>query len=269
MRERIEVGANWIIQIMRDKLKKSFSFIQKFIHSKFFKFFINIFFPRICLHCKNDIHYLDENILCSPCHEQLKTITMPLCAKCGQPIDSGEHCYSCRKLKTKPKCSFIRSAFTFNEPMRSIIHEYKYKNKPYLSKTLGLWMRELLKTNQEFKDFHFLLAVPLAKKKLAQRGFNQSELLADIMAKNKDFKVIKNAIIRSKNTQSQTTLNKKDRKTNISNAFSVLKPKLIKGKNIILIDDVATTGSTLQELAKTLKEAGVKKVAAFTLAREV
>jgi competence protein ComFC len=182
---------------------------------------------------------------------------MPLCAKCGQPIDSGEHCYSCRKLKTKPKCSFIRSAFIFNDPMRSVIHEYKYKSKPYLSKTLG------------FNDFHFLLAVPLAKKKFAQRGFNQSELLADIMAKNKDFKVIKNAIIRSKNTQSQTTLNKEDRKTNISNAFSVLKPELIKGKNVILIDDVATTGSTLQELAKKLKEARAKKVAAFTLAREV
>ena len=243
--------------------------INKFLNSNFFKFFINIFFPRICLHCKNDIHYLNENILCPLCHEQLKRIDPPLCAKCGQPIDSGEHCYSCRKLKTKPKCSFIRSAFIFNEPMRSIIHEYKYNGKPYISKTLGLWMREILKTDPKFKDFHFLLAVPLAKKKLAQRGFNQSELLADIMAKEKNFEVIKNAIIRIKNTLSQTTLNKKERKNNIAGAFSVLKPELIKGKNIILIDDVATTGSTLQELAKTLKKAGAKKIAAFTLAREI
>ncbi|MCK5106289.1 MAG: ComF family protein [Elusimicrobiales bacterium] len=241
----------------------------KVFHSNFLKFFINILFPRICLHCKNDIHYLDKNILCPPCHEQLKKITMPRCAKCGQPIDSGEHCYSCRKLKTKPKCSFIRSAFIFNEQMRSVIHEYKYINKPYLSKTLGLWMREDLKTNPEFKEFRFLLAVPLAKKKLAQRGFNQSELLADGMAVKKDFKVIKNAITRTKNTASQTTLNKEERKTNISNAFSISKPELIKGKNIILIDDVATTGNTLEELAKTLKKAGARKVAAFTLAREV
>lgn len=129
-------------------------------------------------------------------------------------------------------------------------------------------MRELLKTNPEFKGFRFLLPVPLARKKLAQRGFNQSELLADIIAENGDFEVIKNAIIRSKNTKSQTTLNKEDRKSNMLNAFSALKPELIKGKNIILIDDVATTGSTLQELAKTLKKAGAKKIAAFTLARE-
>jgi ComF family protein len=243
-------------------------FINKFLHSKFFKFFINIFFPRICLYCKTDIHYLDKNILCPPCHSQLKRLLMPFCAKCGQPIDSGEHCYSCRKLKTKPKCSFIRSAFIFNEQMRSIIHEYKYKGKPYLAKTLGLWMNEIAKTNPEFKDFYLLLAVPLAKKKLLQRGFNQSELLADAMAEGKDFEVIKNSITRIKNTSSQTTLNKEERKTNIESAFKILNPKLIKGKNIILIDDVATTGSTLQELAKTLHEVGAKKIAAFTLARE-
>ena len=194
---------------------------------------------------------------------------MPLCAKCGQPIDSGEHCYTCRKLKAPPKCSFIRSCFIFNEPMRSVVHEYKYNDKPYLAKTLGLWMRNTLKINSEFKDFHFLIAVPLAKKRLASRGYNQSELLADIIAKDKDFAVIQNAISRIKNTPSQTTLNKEERKTNISGAFNVLKPEFIKGKNIILIDDVVTTGSTLQELAKTLKEAGAKKIAAFTLTREV
>ncbi len=243
--------------------------IKKFTRSKFSKFFINIFFPRVCPHCKNDIHYLSENILCAPCHEQLRRLTAPLCAKCGRPIDSGERCYACRKLKTKSKCSFIRSAFIFNETMRSVIHAYKYDNKPYLSKILGLWMREALKTKPEFTDFHFLLAVPLAKKKLAQRGFNQSELLAEIMAENKDFKIIKNAIARIKNTKVQATFNKEERKTNIAGAFGILKPELIKGKNIILIDDVATTGSTLEELAKTLKEGGAKKTAAFTLAREV
>ena len=241
----------------------------KVFHSNFLKFFINILFPRICLHCKNDIHHLNENILCLACLRQLKQISGFFCAKCGKPIDSGMHCYHCKKLKIKPKCSFIRSAFIFNEPMRSAIHEYKYNCKPYLSKTLGLWMRETLKTNSEFKDFSFLLPVPLARKKLAQRGFNQSDLLADIIAEKKDFEVIKDAVIRIKNTKPQATLNKEARKTNISGAFSALKPKLIKGKNIILIDDVATTGNTLEELAKTLKKAGARKVAAFTLAREV
>ncbi|MCK5582681.1 MAG: hypothetical protein KAI33_02765, partial [Elusimicrobiales bacterium] len=129
--------------------------------AKFFKFFINIFFPKICLHCKTDIHYLNANILCPDCYKLLKKINGFFCAKCGQPIDSGEHCYGCKKQKHISKCSFIRSAFIFNPPMRSVVHEYKYTSKPYLSKQLGLWMREVLKNHKEFRDFNFLLPVPL------------------------------------------------------------------------------------------------------------
>ena len=113
-----------------------------------------------------------------------------------------------------------------------------------------------------------MLAVPLHPAKKKERGFNQSELLAEKLAAAKHLFLLKNAAARALNTKPQVSLSKEERASNMKGAFKITRPELVKGRNILLIDDVATTLSTLEELARELKKNGAKGVAALTLARE-
>ena len=120
----------------------------------------------------------------------------------------------------------------------------------------------------ELAPYNFCAAVPLHPAKLRERGFNQAELLAKELSSLKNLFYLKGTAKRVKNTPSQTALSKKDRRANMEGAFSVTSPELVKGRRILLVDDVATTLATLEALAAGFKKAGAKAVAAYTLARE-
>ncbi len=188
--------------------------------------------------------------------------------RCGKNIDAGETCFNCRGSKSrKYKCSFIRSAFVYEGVIKAALREYKYSGKDYLGKFLGKWMWSEFLRHPEFREYEALVAIPLSRSKLRKRGFNQSLLLARVLSRYTGLPVLSGAVTKTRDTPSQALLKREERKTNIVGAFSADR-EVVAGKKIILIDDVATTGFTLEEAARVLKKAGARKVCAYVLARE-
>jgi competence protein ComFC len=225
-----------------------------------FERFFNLFFPPICLTCDEKVE--KYGTLCTTCFPKLSFITNPKCSICYLPLETiynGKTCFDCDG--EKPYFNKLISLFAYDDFSHKIISDLKFNDKPncahYLSKLLAV------KVNREF-EYNIIAPVPLSKKRLKERKFNQSIIIArNIDAKN----LVPNLLIKSPNVKRQTGLALNQRKQNIKNAFSLNKKYSVTGKTVLLIDDVATTYSTLNECAKVLKDAGAKKVFCATLAR--
>lgn len=231
--------------------------------------FLHIFFPRTCFCCGRDIERKKQALLCPACSKNLKTPGELVCKRCGLPLPSGgAHCFNCRGSKAaKYKCSFIRSALIFNEPSRALIHAFKYEKFSSIAKFFAPLMYKTYRENPPYFEAEIIAPIPIHKSRLRKRGFNQARLLAEELSKYNNIPV-EDILIRKHKTKSQTSLNKIQRKENIKDAFELKKGCNIKGKAIILIDDVCTTGATLEECAKVLKSAGAREVLALTALRE-
>lgn len=231
---------------------------------------MNVLLPRTCAHCGEDLHYMADAPLCPACRSALEPITGLCCRKCGVPLESGgEYCFSCRRRKSgRPAIDLVRSAFTFTPGLQSLVHAFKYRGRKALAEPLGRDMAAAYEGRPELKDYNFLIAVPLFRDKEHERGFNQSELLAGVMARGKKLFLLEGVVERVRNTPSQTGMSKTERRENMKGAFRVSRPELVKGRRILIIDDVATTLATADELAQALLEAGAAATAVFTLARE-
>lgn len=233
------------------------------------KYLLHVLLPATCAHCKEDLHYLDGGPLCPACRGRLEPVPELYCKKCGLPLDSGgEFCHNCRGRKGGGQPDLAVSAFVFNPELRALVHAFKYRGRRELAGYLGLEMAKAYDRYPELKPYNFVLPVPLFSEKEKERGFNQSRLLAEVLAREKKLFLLEGAAARVKNTPSQTGLTKKERLSNVEGAFSVTAPELVKGRRVLIIDDVATTLATASALAASLQEAGAAGVAVFTLARE-
>ena len=239
----------------------------------YLKDLIGLFYPGYCLLDGKKLEKRDEVGLCQSCFEEIKLISPPLCSKCGYSVytsyevegnNSNFICPSC--LRRHNYFRFMRSACLYDGVIKRCIHLFKYKKKLALRKPFALL---LYKTFSQYlaKDYDFIAAVPLHPFKEFSREFNQAEVLAKDLAQNSGIKYLKNTLKRTKNTKSQTTLSSKQRKMNVKGNFVVSKPRIIKGKGMLLIDDVATTLSTVNECVKILLSSEVKFVDVLTLAR--
>lgn len=191
------------------------------------------------------------------------------CVICGMPTVSQVFislkkkfpCASC--LKKPPPFAKHRAVFIFAGWIRDRIHDFKYKHEFWvrrdLSRFFAIW-------TQEFADTDMILPIPLFKKRLLQRGFNQSALLAKSWGKILKKKVFYRTLFRKKPTQTQTELGKEARSQNLRGAFFLKDQNAVKNKIVLLVDDVYTTGATLREASRALKKAGAQKVYAVTLA---
>lgn len=226
--------------------------------------------PDTCLHCKTDLKFGYKKPLCKNCENSLSVMPELQCKRCGVVLDyGGAHCYRCIGYKAgKYKCSIIRSALVFGHQIRSVIHHFKYRQKTKLAAYLGSFLINAFNRYNELHDCELILPVAISSKKLKMRGFNQSEMLALELSKASKIKMFDDVLIRKHYKKSQTELTREQRLENVSGAFSVTCAEAVKGKNILLIDDVATTGSTLEACAIALRSARAKKVKALTLARE-
>ncbi len=228
-----------------------------------------LLFPRTCFCCGIDLPAKEQGFLCKECLKKLKKPGPIICQRCGITLkDGGAHCFNCRGTKAKHfKCSLIRSALDFNEPSRSLIHGLKYEKYTNIAKFFAPLMNKTLLENPNMLEAEYFVPVPIHKKRFKKRGFNQAEVLARELSALADIPVL-NALERIKNTKSQTKLTKRQRAENIKEAFICSCPKEIKKKAIILIDDVCTTGATLEECAKVLKKAGAREVYALCATKE-
>ncbi|MDA3812969.1 MAG: ComF family protein [Candidatus Cloacimonetes bacterium] len=229
---------------------------------KLLQTFIGLFFPKICLSCDEQL-LENEQYLCSNCFESLKFLEN-ICPICGAP-------------KTEDKCNVCqineflfaeaRSVFMFNKVVQNLIHEFKYNEMTKIAKFLGKLSQEYIEKFQPFDHIDYVAPVPLHKVKKRSRGFNQSELLTREISKKMNWEHLPNLIERKRFTETQTKLNKEQRRKNVSFAFKINSKYNIKGKNILLVDDVFTTGATANSITVALKEKQVNKVYVFTIAR--
>lgn len=232
------------------------------------KWLLNALLPRTCAHCALDLHYLAQDPLCPACAARLEPLPELHCRACGLPLPSGgASCRDCRGSRTAG-LDLARSAFVFNPELRSLVHAFKYRSREDLAPFLAGRMAAALDRFPELESYNFCAAVPLHPSRIKSRGFNQAELLAAALAPRRNLFHLQGAAGRVRDTRSQTELSKAERRENMAGAFSVARPELVRGRHILLIDDVATTLATLRELAAELKKAGAAGVAAFTLARE-
>lgn len=232
------------------------------------RWLLNTLLPRACLHCLEDLHYMHQGPLCPACFAGLEPVPALSCQVCGLPLaGGGASCPDCRG-RAPGALDLARSAYVFNPQLRSLLHAFKYRGREDLAGWLAAGMAAGLRRTPELAGYNFCAAVPLHSAKLRARGFNQAELLAAGLAPAAGLFRLEGAAGRRRDTPSQTSLSKTERKLNMEKAFEVLRPELVRGRNVLLIDDVATTLATLESLAAELKKAGAKSVAAFTLARE-
>ncbi len=237
--------------------------MQKFL-SKTKEFLLDILFPKFCVNCGREGSYL-----CSDCFFLIDVSERQYCPFCYPPkiVLDGRTCSSCRRFK---KLNGLYSAVPYNSFMiKKLIHQFKYSYIKELAKPLSnLIIIHLANLNKlsNFNDF-VLIPVPLHKKKLKQRGFNQSEEIAKELAKTLRAPILNNVLLKTKQTSDQVDLKKEEREKNIKGAFFCQRPDLIFNRKILLVDDIFTTGSTMEESALTLKQAGAKEVWGTAVAR--
>ena len=189
----------------------------------------------------------------------------PLCPKCGRPQASGILCPSCWQLQTE--IDGIRSPYRFDEVIRKAIHQLKYHNLKAISFCLAELLADYLQSNP--LPGEAIVPVPLHPRRLRERGYNQSSLLARELGKLTNLPVIEDCLIRVKEAQPQVKAsNVEERRKNVSHAF-ICQNEKVSGKQIILIDDVCTSGATLESCASALKSKGASSVWGLTLAREI
>ncbi len=225
-----------------------------------------LLFPARCLGCTEQLSSSRPPLLCSDCQHGASEISPPFCTCCGTPLYVGDNhlCLSC--LEKPLALTKARSSFLYQEPISTLVRQLKFSGN-----LTGLAsLAALIQKTAAFADLNspdLILPIPLHIQRLRQRGFNQSLLLAQACFPAWREKIRFDLLKRQRATIPQTRLSGKARRNNLHQAFSVEKIYKISGKNILLMDDVFTTGSTLDECAKVLLAAGAVEVEAFTVAR--
>lgn len=191
-----------------------------------------------------------------------------LCVVCGIPFIGAGGDHVCGSCSTRhPAFGAARAALAYEGPGRDLIHAFKYRNKAHLRRPLALLVVERLAEFVRLREPDLIVPVPLHRKRLRSRGFNQAVLLGEILSRRFGIAQDRHTLRRIRWTEPQIHLAAGDRWANVKGAFSVHEPARVAGRRILLVDDVLTTGSTVEECAKTLKAAGAADVAVITVAR--
>lgn len=221
---------------------------------------LDILFPQFCVGCGKE-----GSFLCNSCQCSLPLLEPPVCSRCGRPYAGGDLCRSCQDWQAD--IDGIRSPFRFDGVIRTAVHQLKYRNLRAIVPILAQLLKEYLENNQLNVDI--IVPVPLHEKRLRERGYNQSTLLARELAKLIDLPLDEKSLVREKYVLPQArTANVDERRANVANVFSC-KGNQLQGKRILLIDDVATSGATMNACAAVLKSAGALTVWGLSLAREI
>ncbi len=224
-------------------------------------------FPPACLLCKKPLNR-SSVFLCSACIGGISFCLPPYCSKCGLVFVSrnGEShlCSLCRREEYF--FHKARALFVYSRHCSPLIHDLKYGGSTTGLKTLAR-LKAQKGAGLDLSPPSLILPVPLHPKRLRQRGFNQAMLLAKAFFPEEKNKVDPFILRRVKDTRPQTSLSGRERRQNLRGAFKVVKKEKVAGRSILLVDDVFTTGTTLNECARLLAAAGAKRVEVFTLAR--
>jgi len=232
---------------------------------------LDLVYPNNCINCKTAILEKDyEFSLCRDCWQSIEKNLPPFCPKCGthiENINSGiELCRDCQKKELYFDKAY--SVFAFEGVLKELIHKFKYSNKTMLAKVFAKMIFDFaMNFNIPLSDYDIMLPVPLHSTRLREREYNQCEILARQLQRFLHLEISTKDVARIKHTRSQITLDKTARWENIVGAFKIKNNQTFKNKNVLIVDDLITTGATASELAKTLKESGAKMVSVLTIAK--
>jgi ComF family protein len=235
---------------------------------KFFNVFTDIVYPKICLVCKRRLEKIAciDNLVCADCWKKIKKNRPPFCRSCGRHLEkpvTQNICPVCVRKRLHFDRAF--SPCVYEGTLKELIHAFKYRKKDYLGLTLTKLMTEFIKEyNIPMDAVDFLVPVPLHKTKLREREFNQAQILSQHIAGEFGKKSSPESLARLRFTKAQAELEMEERLLNVKGGFTATKD--VKNKNILLIDDVLTTGSTCSEAAYALKDSGANIVFVLTLA---
>ncbi|MFN2508616.1 MAG: double zinc ribbon domain-containing protein [Chthoniobacterales bacterium] len=227
----------------------------------------SLFYPSLCAVCSSPVD--DSRYLCAACSERVSRIEPPFCATCSEPfrgaITEAFACANCahRTLHFESAVSAFRSRGV----VRKIVHEFKYGKQAHLKYPVAEWLAEaLVDPRLEGRRFDALVPVPLHPTRQRERGFNQAELLTEVLSRRSGIPM-QTSLQRVRYTTTQTAFDRTERMENLHNAFRLRKNADVQGLRVLLIDDILTTGSTLSECARVLKAGGALSVHAATAAR--
>lgn len=233
---------------------------------------VRFILPVECLACCRSLGTDAVPFFCADCWQTIRPIQQPSCAHCNQPFVSAAATsytpqHRCQHCQERPP-TFERAwtLYPYLSPLQEAICAFKYRGKTRLATPLARLMVQALPSAF---DIDLIMPVPLHPSRLRAREFNQSLLLADRIGRHLARPIAATSLVRILATDPQTTLTRQERLRNLRQAFAVRKPETVADRRILLIDDVYTTGTTLNECAKTLRKAGSGPVYALTLARTV
>ena len=209
--------------------------------------FLNFIFPNVCGFCGK----INKDFLCKDCEEKIDFM-----------INQKMH-FKLSKNYEKYLC-----VFPYEGEIREKILDYKFKDKSYIYKTFSKIILKSKKICSYLEKYDIITDVPIHKKRKSQRGYNQSELIAKEIGKNIKNLEYKKTLKKVKNNVRQSSLNHIKREDNVRNAYQIINKEIIFNKKIVLFDDIYTTGSTVNECSRVLKENGAKEILILTLAKK-
>lgn len=241
-------------------LKDGLSFVSRSLSA--------LFFPRFCGFCDSAIDDRDSD-LCRTCYGSIRWVTESVCDHCGRPVAGisgigAEVCGSC--LVSEPAYDCARYAAHYHGDLRKAIIRFKFYGGLYLADALGSITVETFHRHFDPQDLDVIVPVPIHEKRLVSRGFNQAVILGQKLSRETGIRLDRTALVKVKDTPPQVGLSKAKRIENLRGSLAVPREHRVRGKCVLLVDDVATSGATIQEASKCLKKAGAARVTALVLA---
>ncbi len=226
---------------------------------------LDLVYPPCCVLCRARIPD-DRPVVCDDCGSGLLSIDAPYCERCGHPLDA--------PLATCPACpgrtfyfDGAFSGFQFNRPLQDLIHQLKYRNRPGIGRYLGSLLAKRVEGEPGIPHITAVVPVPLHPLRNRERGYNQSAHIARGISDETGIPLLENVLVRNLNTPTQTSLSPEARMANVEGVFEAGRVEAVRGATVSLVDDIFTTGATVNSCARTLLQAGAGRVFVLTIAR--
>lgn len=240
-------------------------------------YFLDLLYPPRCRSCGEPIRGPDARCFCPECTRSIRLIAHPLCDICGQPfIDAAGEDHSCGACLSRPPTFTRARAWACyprdegqEDPLRTVLQRFKYGKKVSLGPPLGKLLSSSALAFFRDVSLDLVVPVPLHPRRLRWRGFNQAAILAREIGRSWHMPMDPFILFRSRETVPQTGLKGDERRKNVSGVFRVEKGESVRNKRLLLVDDVYTSGATVNECSRVLRRAGAVEIYVLTLARAV
>jgi ComF family protein len=232
-----------------------------------------VLLPATCKLCQSVVEDLRLGVVCQSCWDRAKLIEAPFCTACGYAFASKAIsaekalCGPCRR--NLYRFDVARAWAPFQEPVKEVIHQLKYGCHPSLARPLAVRLASTYETHRQRLQADWMLPVPLHPARERERGFNQASEIARHLSRMVGVPLARGWLLRTRPTEVQAGLTRRERRRNVSGAFAMSKSAEIRGRTVLIVDDVFTTGATLNECARILKQSGTAKIAVLTVARVI